>query len=112
MDRAIAHLLTVGTYLGVALLAVGVLGMLASGISPSDPAFPRFELAAIPAELAALRPAGFLWLGLIVVIATPLARVAAALVGYVRLGDRRMAAISAAILAVIALAVVIGVGEG
>jgi uncharacterized membrane protein len=112
LDRAIARLLTFGTYVGVALLAVGVLGMVASGIEPMDPAYPTFEATAVPADILALRPVGFLWLGLIVVIATPLARVVAALVGYLRAGDRRMAAISVAILAVIALAVVLGVWEG
>jgi len=110
LEHTIARLLTWGTYLGVALLAIGVLGMLAVGISPLEPAWPPFDLGAIPGELLALRPIGFLWAGLLVVIATPPARVAAALFGYARSGQHTMAAISAAILVVIGAAVVLGAG--
>jgi uncharacterized membrane protein len=112
LDRAIARLLTAGTYLGVALLAVGVLGMITAGTSPFDTTFPGFDATRLPSDLTALRPAGFLWSGLLVIIATPVIRVAAALVAFLRAGDRRMALISAGILAVIALGVVLGVGEG
>jgi uncharacterized membrane protein len=55
----------------------------------------------------ALRPAGFIWLGLAVVVATPAARVLAALVGYARQGDRAMAVVAALILAVIALSLML-----
>jgi uncharacterized membrane protein len=104
LERSIARLLTVGTYLSIALLAVGFALMLAQGISPLDPA-PTFDLRSIPAHIAALDPLGVLWLGLIVVVATPSARVAAALLGYLRVGDRRMAVVSVAILVVIGLSV-------
>ncbi len=108
LDRSIARVLVGGTYLSVGLLAVGVVLMAAAGISPLDPA-PPFSLAQIPADIASLEPAGFLWLGLVVAIATPLARVAASLVGYVAGGERRMALISVAILVVIGIGVVLGV---
>ena len=107
LDRTIARLLAVGTYLSVGLLAIGVLLMAASGASPLDGNAPAFELGRIPADLAALRPTGFLWLGLIAAIATPLVRVVASLVGYVRGGERRMAFIAAAIIVVIGIAVVL-----
>ena len=106
LERSIARLLTVGTYVSIALLAVGFALMLAQGISPLDPA-PSFDLRSIPARIAALDPLGVLWLGLIVVVATPSARVAAALVGYRRAGDRRMTIVAVAILVVIALSVAI-----
>ena len=108
LDRAIARLLTWGTYLSVGLLAIGVVLMLAAGVSPFDPA-PAFDPAAIPGQISALNPLGFLWLGLIVTIATPLARVVASLVGYLAGGERRMALISVAILVVIAVGVAVGV---
>ena len=107
LDLAIARLLALGTYLSVGLLAVGVVLMAASGISPLDGNAPAFELGRIPADVVALRPIGFLWLGLIAAIATPLVRVMASLVGYVRGGERRMALIAAAIIAVISIAVVL-----
>ena len=50
---------------------------MAAGISPLDPGWPPLDVAAIPSDLLALRPEGFLWLGLLVTIATPLLRVMA-----------------------------------
>lgn len=111
LDRIIARLLIGGTYLSVALLGLGVALMVAQGISPLAAA-PTFDPAAIPAQVAALQPVGFLWLGLMVAIATPLARVVASLIGYVAGGERRMALISVAILVVIAVGVAIGLAAG
>ena len=107
LDRSIARLLIVGTYLSVGLLAIGVGLMVVRGIPPLGPV-PPFEPSRIPAEIAGLQPIGFLWLGLIVTLATPLARVVAALLGFVAGGERRMALISVAILVVIAVGVVLG----
>jgi uncharacterized membrane protein len=109
LERSIARLLTVGTYASIALLAIGFALMLATGVSPLT-GTPAFDPASIPADVLALRPLGFLWLGLIVIVATPSARVAAALVGYARSGDRRMVVVSIAILVVIALSVALATG--
>ncbi len=109
LERSIARLLTVGTYASIVLLAIGFVLMLAAGISPLDGA-PPFDAAAIPADILALQPVGFLWLGLIVVVATPAARVAASLVGYLRQGERRMALVAVAILVVIGLSVLLASG--
>jgi uncharacterized membrane protein len=103
-ERAIGRLLIVLTYLAVALLVVGVALLVALGISPLSGG-PGLDLARLPADLAALAPHGFLWLGLLTVIATPLARVVAAAIGYGRAGDRTMVLVAVAILAVIALSV-------
>jgi uncharacterized membrane protein len=105
LDQAIARLLTAGTYLSVALLGVGVALMAAAGVAPRGG--PAFDPRDLLANLVALRPEGFLWLGLIAAIATPSARVAASLVGYLRRGERRMAAVSVLILGVIALSVLL-----
>ena len=83
--------------------------MIASGVSPLSGG-PRFDITAIPGDLLALRPTGFLWLGLLVVVATPAARVLASLIGYARRGERRMLIVAALILAVIALSVVAATG--
>jgi uncharacterized membrane protein len=48
-----------------------------------------------------------IWLGLALVIATPSARVAAALLGYARRGERGMSVVAVLILVVIAASVVI-----
>jgi uncharacterized membrane protein len=109
LERSIARLLTVGTYASIALLAIGFGLMLVTGVSPLT-GTPAFDPASIPADVVALRPLGFLWLGLIVIVATPSARVAASLIGYARSGERRMVYVSIAILVVIALSVALATG--
>ena len=111
LERSVARLLTVGTYASIALLAAGVLAMVAAGLSPLDPA-PRFDPPRLAADLVALRPEGFLWLGIVLVVATPSARVATSLVGYLRRPDRAMAVVSLLILAVIGLSVVAATWSG
>jgi uncharacterized membrane protein len=109
LESGIARLLTVGTYASVAFLAIGVVAMAIAGRSPRD-ASPDLDPGWLLGDVVALRPEGFLWLGLILVIATPSARVAASLVGYLRRGERAMAAVSAAILGIIVLSVILGYG--
>jgi uncharacterized membrane protein len=103
-ERAIGRMLVALTYVAVALLAVGVLLMVANGISPLSGG-PPLDVGHIADDVAALLPQGFLWLGLIVVIATPIARVVAAGIGYARAGDRLMVVVAVLIVAVIALSV-------
>jgi uncharacterized membrane protein len=103
-DRTIGRLLIAVTYVATALLVVGVLLMVASGISPSSGG-PGLDLASLPTDLMTLSPSGFLWLGLLAVIATPISRVIAAAVGFWLVGDRRLVAVAVAILVVIGVAV-------
>jgi uncharacterized membrane protein len=111
LERSVARLLTVGTYASIALLAAGVIAMVAAGRSPLEQAS-RFDPARLAADLAALRPEGFLWLGIVLVVATPSARVATSLIGYVRMADRAMAVVSVLILAVIGLSVIAATWSG
>jgi uncharacterized membrane protein len=62
--------------------------------------------------LTSLQPAGFLWLGLLIVIAAPIARVVLAAIAYARDRDRTMVLISIAILVVLAIAVALAVSGG
>ena len=103
-DRFIGRLLIAVTYVAVLLLSVGVVLMLAAGISPLAGG-PPLDLGSILADLGSLAPEAFLWLGILAVIATPISRVIVAAIGFARLGDRWMVAISLAILAVIAVAI-------
>jgi uncharacterized membrane protein len=70
---------------------------------------PAFDPGRIPAEILALQPVGFLWLGLLVIVATPIGRVVVSLMGYLATGERRMALVSVAILVVIGVGVILGV---
>jgi uncharacterized membrane protein len=106
LEPAIARLLTLGTYLAIGLLAIGFVLLVASGLGPRS-SEDGLDLARLPADLAALHASGFIWLGLIAVVATPSARVATALVGYLRRGERDMVLVSASILLVIVASVVL-----
>ena len=101
----IARVLRAGTLLSVGLLAIGVALMSLAGWSPLDATWPALDLRRIPADLLALRPEGFLWLGLLTTLSTPLLRVAASVVGFLGAGERRMAGLGTAVLIIIALAV-------
>ena len=109
LERSIARLLTVGTYVSIGLLAVGFGLLLAAGLGPRSGG-PAFDPSTLVSDLSATRPAGFLWLGLLLLVATPAARVGLALVGYGRGGERAMTVVAAAILVVIGLSVVLGSG--
>lgn len=104
-DRAIGRLLIAITFLATALLVIGVLLMLVSGISPLSGG-PGLDVPSLLIDLATLSPAGFLWVGLLAVIATPISRVVAAAIGFAGVGDRRMVFVSVAILVVIVASVV------
>lgn len=110
LQQSVGAVLTIGTALGVALLALGVVQMAAAGTGPMDRPFPPFEPSQLVPDLLALRGQGFLWLGLLVVVATPAARVLASLVGFALERDRRMVAVALAILAVIGLSASLGAG--
>lgn len=107
VDRWIARVLRVGTLVSIGLLAIGVGLMALAGRSPLDASWPALDFGRLPADLVALRPEGFLWLGLIATLSTPLLRVAAAVIGFLGAGERRMAGLGIAVLLVIALAVIV-----
>lgn len=104
-ERRIGRLLIAITYVSVGLLVVGVVLLLGAGISPLAGG-PGLDMAALGAQLTRLEPAGFLWLGLLAVIAAPVSRVLVAGVAYLRDGDWSMFAVAVAILAIIAVGVV------
>jgi len=110
LEAQIGRVLTIGTYVSVGLIAVGVALMAVTGRSPLEVA-PALDLGRVAGDLLAMQPSGFLWLGLVLVLATPSARVVASLVGYARAGERGMALVSVLILLVIGLGVAAGAVE-
>ncbi|KRT63750.1 MAG: hypothetical protein XU10_C0007G0009 [Chloroflexi bacterium CSP1-4] len=101
---AVARLLMAGAIASVVLVAAGVVLMLAAGLRPTADSGPGPDPASIVADVVGLRPAGLLWAGLLLTVALPTARVALALAGFLRLGDRRASAVAAGVLGVLALA--------
>ena len=113
IETVVARLLTVGTYLAIGLVLVGVVGMLRDGIAPLDHvAFPPFDLRQIPAEMLALEPAGFLWAGIVLVMCLPIGRVIVAGIGFFRVGDRRLALVSAGVVLVVFASIAAAIGLG
>lgn len=107
LETAVAHVLQLGTYASIALVAVGVVLLLAEGGSPTQGG-PPLTIDTLAADLLALRPQGFLWLGILGVLATPGLRVIRAMLGFARRGEQRMVATSALVLGVIAVGVIVG----
>jgi uncharacterized membrane protein len=103
-ERLSGRLLIGFTYVSIGLLVIGVVLMVANGISPLA-STPAFEPGTLVASLVALDPDAFLWLGLVAVIAAPIGRVIVAGVAYASDADWLMVAISIAILLVIAIGI-------
>jgi uncharacterized membrane protein len=103
-EQRIGRLLIAMTYVAVGLLVVGVVLMIANGISPLSSG-PDLDLATLGIQVQALDPAAFLWLGLMAVVATPIGRVIVAGIAYARGADWLMVAVAIGILVIIAIGV-------
>jgi uncharacterized membrane protein len=102
--RVVQPILRWGMVLSLSLMIFGlalgaVEGTGATGVLPLD---------RIPAGLADLDPLAFLTLGLVLLIATPLARVVGALLVFLSEGDRKFALISLVVLLAVTAAVLLG----
>ncbi|MEP6640101.1 MAG: DUF1634 domain-containing protein [Chloroflexota bacterium] len=107
-EGRIGRLLVGVTYVSVGLLVIGVVLMVALGIAPLAGG-PPLDLATLGGQLVGPEPAGYLWLGLLAVIAGPIGRVIVAGLAFARDGDRLMAGLALGILAVIATGLVTSV---
>jgi uncharacterized membrane protein len=103
-ERRIGRLLIALTYASVVLLLIGVVLMLAAGISPLSSG-PPLDPRTLVSGLVALEPDAFLWLGLLAVLATPVSRVVAAAIGFARTGEWMLVAAAVGILATIVLSI-------
>lgn len=112
MDRRIARVLSVGVSASVLLLATGAVLLIGAGRSPLDQAWPPLDPSRVVGDVLALRPEGFLWFGLLTILATPSLRVMTAIAGFLATGERRMALLGAAVLAIVVMAVIAGTALG
>jgi len=96
--------------LAALLIGLGFLGSLAVGwtgslTGASATADAPTEFSGLLRNLAALRPVGLAQAGLVVLLATPVARVAASVVGFVLEEDRLYAAITFVVLTVLLVSI-------
>lgn len=111
LEALIGRLLVAGTWTAMGLILVGAVLMLATGIDPmAAGAFPPFDASQIPAQILALEPAGFLWAGIVLVIALPIGRVIVAGIGYVAARDGRLALVSLLVLLVVLASIATAIG--
>ena len=101
-------LLLVGVSLAVALF---VTGAVLAAIKPELPVSPS-SIPGLPGSLVALEPVGFFDLGLIVLVATPAARVAALLIAFARRREWLFSGLSLMVLFVLALSAFLGLRGG
>ena len=106
IETQAARVLTWGTRIALGFVLVGVVGMLLAGVDTIRSAQPPYSLAAIPGQLVALTPEGFLWAGLTLLVALPLGRVVVAGAGFLAAGDRRLVLVAALVLLVIGVSIV------
>ena len=103
-EHRIGRYLIAFTYVTVGLLAVGVALLFGTGMSPLAGG-PNLDLGSLIAQVVAFDASGWLWLGLLAVIATPIGRVVLAAVAYLQQGEWPMFAIAIAILVAVGLGV-------
>lgn len=95
----VASLTIVGVTL--ALYAVGHPSTSFGGLLSPNPALPFLDLGAFTSGLAHGNPVAYLTLGLVVLVATPLVRVASGLYFFRRAGERTLEAICLSVLALL-----------
>jgi uncharacterized membrane protein len=105
VELGVARLLAVGAVAAVVLIAIGAVLMVRDGIDPIVTAFPALDLGGLVPAMLALEAQGFLWTGLLVVLATPIAMVVVELAGFARRGEMRMALLALGILLIVVLSV-------
>jgi uncharacterized membrane protein len=102
----VSGVLIVGVVTAGSLIALGFATSLLVGWEGSlsgqpDALGDATDFALMGANLAALRPVGFAQLGLVVLLATPVARVGASVLAFLLEGDRLYALITGIVLAVL-----------
>ena len=107
LRQTIVRTLEIGVSAAFLLALVGLALALVHPVAPGAPLAPAW--ASWPADLAAGVPQAWLLLGLLVLVLTPLTRVALVTASYLAAGDRLFAALTASVLGIIGLTIVVGV---
>jgi uncharacterized membrane protein YfcA/uncharacterized membrane protein len=110
MTKSIGWILQIGVMLSAAIILLGIvlLPTRPGGLSPERVlAFPQ-TLSLLASELLVLRPQAIITLGLLLLIATPVVRVAASIVAFALEGDRRYVVITSVVLLILLFSLFLG----
>jgi uncharacterized membrane protein len=105
LNLTVSRVLACGLASAIVLLLTGSV-LAFSGCGPSVPS--ATSISDIPRALGALEPGGFLDLGLLVLLATPVARVIALVIGFARRRSWMFCSLSVFVLAILALSAYLG----
>lgn len=105
LNRLVSHILRGGVLVSVAVLVAGFAVALVQGTPAPSNADPPGRVLR---DAIQLRPEGLLSLGILLIIATPIARVVLSIVSFAKEGDARFAAIASIVL----LNLIIGLALG
>ena len=102
----VSRVLIVGVTVSAVLIAAGFVGSLLVGwegslVGATPAASPSTDFRTLGPALLALRPIGLAQAGLVVLVATPVVRVAASVVAFALEGDRLYATITVVVLAIL-----------
>lgn len=115
VEQAVGNLLRIGVSIAATVAAAGGIAYLARhGSTPVD--YRAFQgapqdlrsIRGIVGSAISLQSLGVIQLGILLLIATPIARVALSLIGFFRQGDRKYVAITALVLGILLFSLVGG----
>jgi len=101
LARWVSRTLAAGTALAIGTIAVGVLAGLVTGDASVPPGH------GLSAQIGAGRPASIVAIGLLLLTLTPIAQLLPAVAAFARQGERRYAAISALLLALLLIGIAV-----
>jgi uncharacterized membrane protein len=108
----VSGVLIVGVVVSAAFIALGFIAALAVGwqgslLGAATATSATRDFSNLSGRLASLEPAAIAQLGLVTLLATPVARVAASVVGFALEGDRLYAAITTAVLLILLTSILV-----
>jgi uncharacterized membrane protein len=111
LEVFIGRLMVWGVYAAMALISIGIVLAGLAGIDPLARGLePALDPVGIVSAMLALQPEGFLWAGIVLILAIPIGRVVVAGVGFLATGERRFALISLLVLVVVIISIVTAFG--
>ena len=117
VEKVVSRVLRIGIILSATIICLGLVLLAVKGIITNEMRidaaipYPR-DLVALLSGLLALDPASVIALGLVVLIATPIARVSVSILAFALERDWRYVVVTASVLAILIAGIVLGKAVG